>query len=105
MAEKIEVTVKVGEREVTLVGPEAFVRSEVQRLTNLLASSASTVADFRPPQVESELPVTEHDFVVQKKPNGHPEIVAVLAYYLTRSGQIEFSAEDIKRAYLRAAVR
>ncbi len=105
MAEKIEVTVKVGDKEVTLAGPEAFVRAEVQRLTNLLGNSASSAADSRPPQVESELPATEREFVVQKKPNGHPETVAVLAYFLARSGQAEFSADDIKRAYLRAAVR
>jgi hypothetical protein len=110
MTDKIEVRVKVGEKEVTLVGPESFVRAEVQRLTNLLAGNVPSgvldrVADARPQLVQGELPVSEREFVAQKGPSGHPEIVAVLAYFLAQSGQAEFTAEDIKRAYLRAGVR
>jgi len=48
---------------------------------------------------------TEREFVAQKRPRGHGEIVAVLAYCLREAGAREFKAEDLKRAYIRAGVR
>lgn len=105
----IEVTVTIGDRKVTLEGPEDFVRAEVQRLTSLLAGN--TTAASRPAGAHAEdksetgVPETERDFVGLKKPSGHPETVAVLAYFLSQSGQEEFRPEDIRRAYARAGVR
>jgi hypothetical protein len=107
---RIEVTVTVGDKKVTLDGPEDFVRAEVQRLTNVIASSdsshspASTGVSLRP-MAEHELPPTEKEFIAAKKPAGHAETVAVLAYYLTKSGQQDFTPEDIRRAYVRAEQR
>ena len=43
--------------------------------------------------------------VEAKRPKGHSETVAVLAFCLSQGGAPEFSEEDIKRAYLRAKVR
>lgn len=48
---------------------------------------------------------TEREFVAQKRPRGHGEIVAVLAYCLREAGAREFKAEDVKRAYIRAGVK
>jgi hypothetical protein len=110
MENNIQVTISIGDKRVTLAGPEAFVRSEVQRLTNMIAAGSSTT----PPPLSGPnvipgptdgLPATEREFVAAKKPSGHPEIVAVLAYFLTRAGQTEFTPEDIRRAYARASQR
>jgi hypothetical protein len=48
---------------------------------------------------------TERELVAEKRPRGHHEIVAVLAFALTAAGTSEFSEEDIRRAYIRAGSR
>jgi hypothetical protein len=101
--EKIQVTVTVGNKQVTLEGPEDFVRSEVQRLTNLLVDDRVSPVVATSPEVSSAQ--TERQLVALKKPSGHLETVAVLAFHLTKSGQAEFTADDIRRAYARAGVR
>jgi hypothetical protein len=40
-----------------------------------------------------------------KKPRGHSELVAVLAFGLAESGIQEFSESEMRRAYIRAEVR
>lgn len=111
MSEKIEVTLSIGDKQITLAGPEAFVREEVQRLTNIVAKGAQsagpesiqTTATHR--AVPEGLPASEREFVAEKRPSGHAETVAVLAYFLTRDGKTEFTPEDMRRAYARAGVR
>lgn len=101
MANRIQVTVKVGDKEVTFDGPEDFVRAEVQRLSNMTVA-ASGRSGGAPSAATS---ATEREFVALKKPSGHAEIVAVLAYFLTKGGQAEFTPDDIRRAYARAGQR
>jgi hypothetical protein len=40
-----------------------------------------------------------------KKPRGHAEIVAVLAFGLADAGTEEFTEVDVRRAYIQAGVR
>ena len=54
---------------------------------------------------DGELPISERDLVKQKRPHGHHQIVAVLAFALRESGVSEFTADDMRRAYIRAGVR
>lgn len=109
MPERIEVTIKIDDKRITLEGPADFVREEVERLAAM--SSGRTPSLGEPRAASAQLTssdgsaVTERDLVAQKKPTGHPEIVAVLAYCLAKNGQEEFSPEDIRRAYLRASVK
>jgi hypothetical protein len=108
MESKIEVTLTIGERQVTIAGPEEFVRAEVQRLTNMIAMGTSSNRSMTSPSsgpIAEGLAETERTFLAAKQPRGHSEIVAVLAYYLTKSGQSEFTPDDIRRAYARAAAR
>jgi hypothetical protein len=102
MTNKVQVTVTLGDKQVTLEGPEDFVRAEVQRLTNLVVSLNSAPASAGSAEARAS---GEREFVSLKKPEGHAETVAVLAYYLTQAGQQEFTPEDIRRAYARAGVR
>lgn len=103
MVDRIQVTVTLGDKQVTLDGPEDFVRGEVQRLTNLIVPHGSTAGSAS--TAESQSPANERQFISIKKPVGHAETVAVLAFYLTEAGQQEFTSEDIRRAYVRAGVR
>ena len=98
----IQVTVTIGDKRVSIEGPEAFVREEVQRLTNLIVSAQPGVT--RQASATSG-GASEREFVAVKKPSGHAETVVVLAYHLAQGGQREFTAEDIRRAYARANVR
>ena len=102
MERNIQVSVTIGDKQVRLDGPEDFVRSEVQRLTNLLVSASTSRADEHR---ETESLASERQLISAKKPLGHSETVAVLAFYLTEAGQGEFTPEDIRRAYIRAAVK
>jgi hypothetical protein len=107
MAESITVTITIDERRVTLEGPPDFVRAEVQRLTDALASIRTGLCDVpRQVQEASDKVLSESQLIAIKEPSNHAEIVAVLAYCLReREGVTDFSEEDIKRAYLRARVR
>jgi hypothetical protein len=104
MPEKIQVTVTMGDKQVTLEGPEDFVQAEVQRLTNM-AVAATPAATSGGSAAETGIPGTEREFVALKKPNGHAETVVVLGYFLAKSGQAEFTADEMRRAYARAGIR
>lgn len=108
---RIEVTITIGDRRVTLDGPEDFVREEVERLAGLSAKADSSQPAGLPEKgaqgsgAADQPVVSEREFVMGKKPSGHLETVAVLAYCLAKAGQMEFGPDDIRRAYLRAGVR
>src|SRR5438445_12808328 len=101
--ERITAAVEVNDRRVTLEGPRSFVEAEVRRLTSGIVALPAAVQQqaHRP---ESSEGLSERDFVALKNPRGHLEIVAVLGLYLTERGQVEFTEEDIRRAYSRAAL-
>lgn len=99
MTKRVEVTLTLDDdRRVTLEGPEDFVRGEVQRLVG-----ASSVKE----PVGSSKPATisERTLLDEKKPDGHSETVAVLAFALREAGTTEFDEDDMRRAYLRAQER
>ncbi|HWZ55396.1 MAG TPA: hypothetical protein VNZ63_04950 [Verrucomicrobiae bacterium] len=106
MSKQIKVTVTVNDRRITLEGPEEFVRAEVERFALLKPVEGSR--DSSPAgelAAERAGHLTERSLVEEKKPQGHAETVAVLAYFLTSQGKAEFTPEEIRRAYIRAGVR
>jgi len=102
MQDKIQVTVTLDDKRLTIEGPEDFVRKEVQRITELIVAKSPGSTSIGDAATEH---TSERDFVAEKKPTGHAETVAVLAYYLAKDGQREFTADDIRRAYARAHAR
>lgn len=56
-------------------------------------------------QAGGEFPISERDLIKHKRPHGHHQVVAVLAFALRESGVSEFTADDMRRAYIRAGVR
>ena len=101
MDSRITVTVTLDDRKVTLEGPEQFVREEVARLT----AKPQTRTSQLQLAADAQLPRTEREFVADKSPKTHQETVAVLGFWLSQKGQPTFTAEDIRRAYVRAGVR
>jgi hypothetical protein len=105
--DRINVAIEIGNVRVTLEGPRDFVESEVRRLTATVTPSHNSRVQSRVPQADAlaEGAVSERDFLVEKTPKGHAEIVTALAFYLTEHGQKEFTDQDIRRAYIRAGIR
>ena len=103
---RIKVSVTVADRKVTLEGPEDFVRTEVERLTG--SGERNHAAENRGSRMESKTeksPRSEREFCQEKKPKGHAETVAVLAFCLREAGMPEFTPEDMRKAYIRAGIR
>jgi hypothetical protein len=101
-------TITVGDKTVTFEGPQEFVDLQVSKYMRTPTASNS-MADTMGADDSSELKVnagvSEAQLVLTKKPNGHSEIIAVLAFALAQSGVTEFTDEDIRKAYIRARVR
>lgn len=109
MSARVSVTVTIEDIKVSLEGPEEFVREEIERLVRIRLqrnqSAHPTSAQSGQVAEPENRPESERHFIAQKAPKGHPELVTVLGYFLSRAGQEEFTAEDIKRAYKRAGQR
>ena len=105
MVERLEVTVTIDDRKITLEGPEPFVREELERLVRLSTAPREIANIQRQHSAEASDQRPEREIVQEKVPNGHTETVAVLAFCLTEQGNPEFTAEDMRRAYIRANVR
>src|SRR5215510_14459949 len=85
-------------------GPEDFVRGEVERLVG--SSTGVSRKDKDGVMRKSTGGVLfERGLLDEKRPDGHSEIVAVLAFALREAGSAEFSEDDMRRAYLRAKER
>jgi len=102
--EGAKATITLGDSRIIFEGSPAFVEEQVKKFARGQLGSAQG------PDARSgfELPAQaslEKQLVSDKRPRGHCEIVAVLAFALTESGAVEFNEEDVRRAYIRAGVR
>lgn len=98
--------IKFEDKLMTFEGPKEFVDSMVAKYT----SASKTQAKLSATEYISDGTISsgggnERDLVAAKRPRGHHETVAVLAFALTRAGKPEFTDEDVRRAYIRAGVR
>jgi hypothetical protein len=102
MEEICKATIMLGDSKVTVEGSAGFVQAQIERF----AGTQRSVATNGDTSVGGgNWPSTEKQLVAEKRPRGHHEIVAVLAFALTESGTKEFNEEDVRRAYIRAGVR
>ena len=108
MTTTAKATISVDDKVVTFEGPQDFVDAQVARYMGG-ALSSNTAAHTGTAAVPVELQVqsgrTEKQLVMEKKPRGHSETIAVLAFALAEAGVTEFSEEDMRKAYIRAGVR
>jgi hypothetical protein len=97
--------------EVRFDGPRIEIELPANFYARLMdAVGARSVEDAKLDQqvgASALLPLhrSERELLADKQPNGHSEIVAVLAYCLREAGKPEFTPDDIRRGYLRAAVK
>ena len=105
MKNTVKVRVTVGDRRITFEGPPDFVRAEVQRLTNPIPAAGPIEDGGLSTASAIGFSSTERELISEKKPHGHAETVAVLAYWLTKSGTTQFTRKDMRGAYIRACAR
>ncbi len=108
MIETVKATITRGDTVITFEGPQTFVDQQVSRyMGDTRASDGSVHSDMkgRPADLKLNTAIAEKELVLAKKPKGHPETVAVLAFALAEAGKAEFTEEDIRRAYIRADVK
>jgi hypothetical protein len=103
MEENCKATISIGDSRITFEGPAEFVQAQVEKYA-AMRTSATVAGDATAGQVTPPGP-KEKQIVVEKRPRGHHEIATVLAFALSEGGMKEFSAEDVRRAYIRAEVR
>src|SRR5437667_12413999 len=101
MEEVCKATIIFGDSKITVEGSAGFVQAQIERFAGTHRSVA-TIGDTGVGCGSSSQPSTEKQFVAEKRPRGHHEIVAVLAFALTESGTKEFTEDDVRRAYIRA---
>lgn len=108
MSELAKATITVGDKTVTFEGPQEFVNLQVSKYMRTPVESnsvADTVGASDSSELKANAGVSEAQLVQTKKPKGHSETIAVLAFALAQSGVTEFTDEDIRKAYIRAHVR
>lgn len=94
-------TISMGDSTVTFEGPAAFVQAQVEKFSRAQESCALPASTIKGPAGAAH----EQELIRDKRPRGHHEIVTVLAFALTEGGTAEFTDDDVRRAYIRAAVR
>ena len=94
------------DKKIRVEGPREFVEEMVARYSPTSKAQAKK-EDIRYERggVISPAGGSERELIAEKRPHGHHEIVAVLAFALTEGGTPAFTEEDIHRAYIRVGVR
>ena len=74
-------TVEIGDKKVTVEGPREFVEQQLARLTDLASSKHAVVllADRGLTETADDV-LSERQLIEAKRPKGHLEMVAVLAF-------------------------
>ncbi len=103
MEDVCKATIILGDSKITVEGSAGFVQAQIERFAGTQGSVA--IGDTRVSSGSSSQPSTEKQLIAEKRPRGHHEIVAVLAFALTELGTKEFTEEEVRRAYIRAGVR
>lgn len=97
--------VTVDKHKITIELPAKFYDELAGALANRSAGRLQYQEQAAGGGVQIPMSRSERETLSEKKPSGHSEIVAVLAYCLREAGTPEFTADDMRRAYIRGAVR
>ena len=93
-------TIEWEDKRLTFEGPSEFVERQVSLF--MKQESKLTTNDNEVMKYNGS---SAADLIREKRPKGHHEIVAVLAFYLLEQGIEEFTKDEIRRAYIQAKVR
>ena len=111
MSDICKATITYGDVKIVIEGPKEFIDEQIAKyaVPGLVPTSSKSDSKFLSPVAGSIEPssdqISEREMIATKQPKGHHEIVAVLAFCLSESGQEEFGEGEIRRAYIRAGVR
>jgi hypothetical protein len=95
----------LADRTISFSGPKDFVQEMIAKYQAHGKPEGEGSAGGSPALGRASGSGAEKKLISMKKPCGHHEKVAVLAFALAEAGTTEFGEEDIKRAYIRADVR
>ena len=93
-------TIEWDGKRITFEGPREFVENQVK----LFVQQESKPENERIKQNDYS-GSSAADMIREKRPKGHHETVAVLAFHLFEQGIEEFTEDEIRRAYIQARVR
>lgn len=102
-SEHHKATISIGNKVITFEGPRDFVEDQVARYIGVPSKQQDTSGIV--PAREAHPTLLLNKLVEAKKPSGHAEMVAVLAFGLAESGLAEFTESDMRRAYIQAGTR
>jgi hypothetical protein len=108
MTPEAKATITVDDKVVTIEGPSDFVERQLSRYIGKQSTSDTVINNAigaASHDSKADPVLTEKQLVATKQPKGHPEIVAVLAFALAENGHVEFTEEDMRKAYIRASVK
>jgi len=88
-------TVSIGDKVITFEGPRDFVENQVARYLGLSSNQQGTSEMVLAREAPQALPLNK--LVEAKKPRGHAEMVAVLAFGLAESGLVEFTESEMQK--------
>ena len=96
-------SVSIGDKVITFEGPRDFVEEQVAHYVEISSKFQASIEGE--PSKGSPAGLSFQELVEVKKPRGHSELVAVLAFGMAESGVQEFNESDMRKAYIRAGVR
>lgn len=97
-------SIKFNDMQITFEGPRDFVEAMVAKFANADEWTHSSVQGTHP-AAASSVETNVAEAIAKKKPRGHHEIIAVLAFALAEGGTPIFGDEEIRAAYIKAGVR
>jgi hypothetical protein len=103
MAKRFDVSVTVDGRRLIVELPEGLFLELGQAVSHSSGMGKASL-EALPMRLGKADKLSEKELVAQKQPKGHGETVAVLAFCLREAGTLEFTAADMRRAYIRAGV-
>jgi len=111
MSDVCKATITYGDVKIVIEGPKEFIEEQIAKYSKPASGPVASKNDdkFLQSGVGTSQPsdghISEREMIATKQPKGHHEIVAVLAFCMTESGQKDFGEDEIRRAYIRAGVR
>jgi hypothetical protein len=100
MTISFKATINHGDKSITFEGPREFVEEQVALYTS---KTSKPPGEIRGNDTYEQ--VSPRALMDEKKPRGHHETVAVLAFALHKLGIDEFTEDDVRRAYIQAGAR
>jgi hypothetical protein len=98
--EKAKLSIMWENKSIIIEGPADFVEAQAKFFARSVSKPLAHESEY-----ETKSGLSAASLIADKKPRGHGETVAVLAFYLSEQGANEFTEDEMRRAYIQAKVR